>query len=64
MVDPDVAALLHRLADLHELEWRRISLPPDSPERDAIDREIVVRSHRILAASAAGLDEERRSQRR
>jgi hypothetical protein len=48
MDDPAAAALLHRLADLQELDWQRHELPPESPERDALDREIAERAHRIL----------------
>jgi hypothetical protein len=46
--DPDAAAVIRMIADLHELEWRRASLARDSPEREELDREIERHVHRIV----------------
>lgn len=48
MADPADRALLHRLADLQELDERRRALPTGSPERDALDGRIAEGTYRIL----------------
>jgi len=48
MADPADRSLLHRLADLQELDQQRRALPAGSPERDALDERIAERAHRIL----------------
>ena len=46
--DPSVRAALNRLADLHELDAERQSLPMGSPERARVEDEIADRAQRIL----------------
>ena len=46
--DPEAAAVVRRLAELQELDLKRQSLAPDSPEREPLNREIDDRTRRIL----------------
>ena len=52
MTDPADRALLNRLADLQELDYRRRNLPAGSLEREDLDERIAEGAHLILGDGA------------